>query len=43
VLVADKILAEGMRNKMPRMPPRAEAMNTFRNEAVISGYLAWRM
>ena len=38
-----KYLRKGMRNRMPRQPPRAEAMNTFMNEADISGYLACRM
>ena len=38
-----KYLRKGIRKRMPRMPPRSEAMNTSRKLTVISGYFACRM
>ena len=38
-----KYLRKGMRNRIPRMPPRAEAKNMLKNDEVISGYLACRI
>ena len=38
-----KYLRNGMRNKMPMMPPRSDEMKIFMNEALISGYFACRM
>ena len=35
-----KYLRNGIRNRMPMMPPSSEAMKIFRNEADISGYFA---
>ena len=35
-----KYLRNGIRNKMPMMPPRSDEMKIFRNEADISGYFA---
>ena len=38
-----KYLRNGMRNSMPKMPPSSDDMNTLRNDALISGYLACSM
>ena len=35
-----KYLRNGMRNKMPMIPPSSEEMNIFANDALISGYFA---
>ena len=38
-----KYFLKGIRNKIPKMPPNADAMNTCRNDADISGYFACRI
>ena len=38
-----KYLRNGIRNKMPMIPPNSDAMKIFRNEADISGYFACKM
>ena len=38
-----KYLRKGIMNRMPRMPPSSDDMNTLTNETLISGYFACRM